>query len=296
LFAGQGAEEPRMGLDLAQHSTRARALLDYASDVVSVDLAREIARGGRALARTEVLQAAMTAISLGAWESLRERDVDATLCAGHSLGELCAWAAAANVPSESAIDIAVARGRAMADAASLRPGGMLALTSADESTVEQALALGGTAGAVALAAHNAPSEWVLSGDDVALRTVERAFGSTRIASAGPWHSPVMAAASEAFRAAFGESSGASLARGLVSAVTGRRVTDATEAIARLVEGLTAPVRWVDALRALRDASVTHFVIAGPGRVLRGLLRKNFGADVAVTIVDDADSVARFVFG
>ena len=41
----------------------------------------------------------------------------------------------------------------------------------------------------------------------------------------------------------------------------------------LVEQLVAPVRWEDSMRYLLDAGCDRFYEVGPGRVLRGLLKR-----------------------
>jgi [acyl-carrier-protein] S-malonyltransferase len=52
------------------------------------------------------------------------------------------------------------------------------------------------------------------------------------------------------------------------------VQSAREAVARLAEQLTAPVRWVDCIRtALELDPAASFVEIGPGTVLAGLVKR-----------------------
>ena len=60
---------------------------------------------------------------------------------------------------------------------------------------------------------------------------------------------------------------------LVSSHHGRVVGD-HEIGETLAAQLTAPVRWASCIAPLVGQGVTHAITVGPGRVLRGLLRKN----------------------
>src|SRR4029077_5815445 len=85
-----------------------------------------IATGEPRLGRTEIAQPALIAVCLGIAEELEARGERPDLVAGHSLGELAAAAVAGCVPAATAIDLAVERGLAMAEAARAHPGAMAA--------------------------------------------------------------------------------------------------------------------------------------------------------------------------
>lgn len=97
----------------------------------------------------------------------------------------------------------------MAGEAAAHPGGMLALATSDPEAIEVALAVGRHAGSLCVAAHNAPDETVLSGDEPAIRAVLAfaASKATRVPTSGAWHSPAMTGAlSEWTRALQGNAS------------------------------------------------------------------------------------------
>ncbi|HEX3483138.1 MAG TPA: acyltransferase domain-containing protein, partial [Kofleriaceae bacterium] len=89
VFAGQGVDPPWIAPDLLARP-RARPLLDAASDAAGCDVHALLVRGGRALARTEVLQPALVAACLIAADALAEAGVAPDAVCGHSLGELAA--------------------------------------------------------------------------------------------------------------------------------------------------------------------------------------------------------------
>jgi [acyl-carrier-protein] S-malonyltransferase len=55
--------------------------------------------------------------------------------------------------------------------------------------------------------------------------------------------------------------------------------------ARLVDGLTSPVRWREIAIALQERGATRFLEVGPGKVLTGLVRKTLG-DVDAEVVSE----------
>ncbi|MCB9693879.1 MAG: ACP S-malonyltransferase [Alphaproteobacteria bacterium] len=249
LFAGQGAEEPGMGLD---GGPEARDLLALAGELAGVDAFRVLRRGGPDLDRTEVLQPLLVAVSLGALG-----EVDASFAAGHSLGELCAWVAAGVLTPEDAVRLAAVRGAAMAACAAARPGGLVALDGPLDALPD----------GVSLALHNAPGQWVYGGPEEALA----GLGGRRLRVAGPWHTPAMAGAVGPLRAAL-----ADVPRGPCGLTVMRQdeaVPVGPEALDdALCAQLVRPVRWAETLEALGSAGVRDFVCVGVTRTMRGLVR------------------------
>ncbi|MEZ4336841.1 MAG: ACP S-malonyltransferase [Sandaracinaceae bacterium] len=281
-FAGQGAETPRMGVAMAEAFPAARALLDAAGPAVIEALHR-----GRPLA-AEALQPALVAVQLGAFEALRAAGVAPKAVLGHSLGELAAWAASGAIDGVSAVRLAQVRGAAMAQAAAAHPGGMVALATGSLDAVGEALAAGRAVGVLSIAAHNAPREWVLSGDEAAVRAAVRACGGRRLDVAGPWHAPTMASARAPFARALAEVEVRPARVTFVANATGE--VAAPDAIPALLERqLVRPVRWARAMRTLARLGVTDLVIAGPGKPLRHLAR---GTGLGVHACEDPADVAR----
>jgi [acyl-carrier-protein] S-malonyltransferase len=278
VCAGQGAEQALMGVDVARRWPSARRWIDEASARVGEDL-WALLRGGRALDRTALLQPAMVAVQLGALDVVRERAIAPDLVAGHSLGELVAWCASGAVTGEDVLDVAVVRGSAMQRAAERAPGGMLALVGATREEVQQVVEA--ASGALALAAHNATDEWVVSGPNELLSTLAARHESRRLAASGPWHSAAMAVARAPVATAAGEVPVHPMTAPLVLGATGRVTREADAFPGSSVEALDRPVLFAAVCAALASAGVSDVVTLGPGRVVRGLLRRNLGRDVRV---------------
>jgi [acyl-carrier-protein] S-malonyltransferase len=287
LFAGQGVEPPWIDRALLERAA-SRPLVEAASDASGLRAGALLLDGGLALARSEVLQPLLVAACLMAAAAIEEQGVVPALVCGHSLGELSAWAASGAIAATDAIAVAGVRGRLMAREAARRPGGMAAL--GPDVELARVLAAAAPHGRLVLAAENTPHERVVSGDAAAIAAVVAAFPSRRLPVAGAWHSPAMAGAVEELHAALAAIPRRPARAPLVSNRDGA-IAAADDVPRRLAEQLVHPVRWTAALATLAARGVTRHVIAGPGRLLRGLVRDNLGA-VDVQIVDRGRDLVR----
>jgi malonyl CoA-acyl carrier protein transacylase len=260
LFPGQGAADPAMRELAAEHRPD---LLTLVTELVGEDPFPRLDDG------TRFAQPAIYCAALAGYEGLgRPR---AGFCAGHSLGEITALAAAGAVGEHDGLRAVVARGRLMDDAGARQPGGMVAVGGEREPAVELARAAG-----LELANENSPRQFVLSGPVAGLeRALEqaRALGlrAKRLPVAGAFHSVAMAPAVEPFRA---ELAAIEFRPGdvtVISCVSGDPFGDDPREL--LVAALTSPVRWVDVLRRLEAGGARRYLDVGPGKVLAGLARR-----------------------
>lgn len=262
-------------------------LLDVAAEAVG-DRLPSLTRPA-ALARTEVLQPILTALCAGVSIELAERGVCPDVVAGHSVGELAACIAAGAIEAERGVLLAATRGQLMAREASRQPGAMLALrATADE--LDALVTAGSAAGRLCLAVHNAPDEWVLSGEASALRAVSARWMTTLVPTPGAWHSPLMAGAVREYEDALRQSVTADLRVPIVCNRTATTVRDARELPALLAAQLTHPVRWAECMTTLASMEVDRAIACGPARSLRRFASASApGIDLTViALPDDLD--------
>lgn len=268
-----------MGRDLVEVSPAARTLFDAASEFTGTDVLRTCVRGPMArLSRTDVLQPALTAVSLSCAQWLESCGVEPTAAAGHSVGELGALATAGAISPIAAVRAAAARGHAMHRAARENPGVMFAVGGLDAAVVEETLdgILAPDRGGIA--AFNAPEQVVISGTERALVPARRALlarGARLIPLqvSGAWHCALMAAAQQDYARALDATDMAPTTRLVPANADGTSFGEPDAIREHLVAQLLRPVRWGDCVRTLIDQGVDVFVELGPGTVLRGLLRQ-----------------------
>lgn len=281
LFPGQGEESAGMAGAALDRPGAVRNLLARASAQLGIDLAASIRTGDPALTTTEVAQPALVAIALGLWLDLAARGVGADAIAGHSLGELAAFSAAGCLTPEDAVDLACHRGKLMGAVARRRPGYMLAIRAANLAAVEALLDGARRHGVIDIAAHNAPDQWVLSGEASALGAIEARQPVTRLPVSGSWHCSLMASAETAWRRQLQKVAFRAPARLLVANRSGEPVASDADLPDLLAGQLTRPVRWAKSFESLSAAGIERFITVGPSKTLRALCRANLGRDVRI---------------
>ena len=276
LVAGQGAEHPGMGVELAQSYIPAAALWERASEAAGKDLLRLSEAGGRSLLRTEYLQPALTAVALSAALFLRGHGIEPDLALGHSAGEVGALALTGHLSFEDAAYLSAMRGRAMGEAARSRPGGM-AMVRGFKAQANEVVEYAAKAGAVYHAGQITGDAHLVAADRAALRAAASLDGVSPLPVSGPWHSPLMEPAAVELRSAvdsvIGDAHGTTT---WVSNDTAQRgPVDAQRAGQLLLSQLTRPMNLHAAIECLLGAGATELVILGPHRVLQHIVRQHF---------------------
>lgn len=272
LFSGLG--DPTTRTALQQGLSRGSPLIEHALSACNYPTDSLFSNGGQLLGISDVIQPLTTALSLTGAIRAKERGFDVDFFAGHSLGEVAAWSFAGAMSPKDAVEIAAVRGRSMGRAARIYEGDMLALTDIDEVELQRMLTVGQKHGQLTVGAYNAPREIVLTGTLPALQAVAPLCRSRRLNVGGPWHSPLMEEAKPELAAALDRVGIRQNIRPIVSGITGTCITDTNDIVPQFLAQLTEPLRWTGALATLASLGVEHFVIAGPGRVLRYLVRRN----------------------
>jgi [acyl-carrier-protein] S-malonyltransferase len=278
LFAGQGAQAVGMGQDLAARFPEAQALFDRANAALGYDLAAVCFRGPEPdLTRTENAQPGIYLVSWVAFELLRKHAPGLTFqaTAGLSLGEFTALATAGALGFEDGLRVVRERGRFMQEACDVTRGGMAAVIGLDETATREVCAEAG----VELANLNCPGQLVISGAadriDVAC-DLAKARGARRalpLAVAGAYHSRLMASAQPKLEATLGTVALRAPSVPVISNVTAEPHGGPEEIRRRLVEQVTASVRWEASMRHLLAQGFTRFIELGPGTALAGFLKR-----------------------
>jgi malonyl CoA-acyl carrier protein transacylase len=298
LFPGQGSQEAGMAADLFKADAPFRQLVRRASEHTGSDLQKICLRGpDRELTRTRNLQPLLVCVSLGYLRRLAEKGVLPDKVLGHSLGEISALAAAGIVSFEAAVDIAAKRGELMDAAAARAPGGMAAVISTDRAAVLNMLARKFGGAQVVLASDNAPNQIVVSGEVALLEqfasllAAEKLGQCRRLAVAGAWHSPLMAQAQREFSSWLDAIEFRAPRAPLIFNVTAAPENDPQKIRHLIARNLVEPVRWHEAMTALRGAGGLSFYEVGPGRVLSSLARANgFGNETKIHSINSQHGI------
>ena len=293
LFAGQGAQTVGMGRDLAEQFPAARALFARANAALGYDLTGVCFTGPEAeLTKTEHAQPGIFLVSWVAFQLLKARvpglKFEAT--AGLSLGEFTALTAAGVMTFEDGLKVVRQRGRFMQEACEATRGGMAAIIGLDEASMREVCAEAG----VELANLNCPGQLVISGAaEKIARACElaKARGAKRalpLPVAGAYHSRLMAGAQPQLHAALAAIPLNIPGVPVIANVTAQPHGTGGEIHQRLVEQVTASVRWEESMRVLLAQGFTRFIELGPGTALSGFMKR---IDKGAEMLNVADVVS-----
>ncbi len=285
LFPGQGAQAVGMGAKLAESTPAAAELFAHAADILGYDLLDVCTNGpAEKLNSTAYSQPALFVTSLAAVESLRAESPEVIesceLVAGLSLGEYTAMVFAGSLDFESGLKVVKTRGEAMQAAADENPSTMASVLGLENDVLaglcDQAR---GDGQVLQIANYLCPGNTAVSGHIPAceklaeLATEAGAMKVIPLTVAGAFHTPLMGSAVDKLQAALADVEIHPPKIPVISNVDARPHSDPQELREILIKQVVGPVRWEESMRQMIDGGVTQFYELGPGRVLRGLLRR-----------------------
>ena len=284
LFPGQGAQTVGMGKRLFESLPAARRLYDRAAEVLGYDLAKLCFQGpADELDSTVCSQPAIFVTSLAALESLRAESPDVVLSceatAGLSLGEYTAMVFAGVMDFEDGLMVVQRRGAAMQEAADASPGGMVSILGLERVEVESLCEKVRNGEVLKIANLLCPANIVISGSLGACERVAEAaqargaMKAVPLAVAGAFHTEIMRPADRRCAEALADVPMRKPRIPVISNVDALPHDDPEEMRQILVRQILQPVRWEDSMRYLIRQGFDQFYEVGPGRVLRGLLRR-----------------------
>ncbi len=279
LFPGQGSQYAGMGKGLADSYAAARRVFEEADDALGFSLSRLCFEGPEdQLKLTENTQPALLAVSVAAYEVLKERGYHADYVAGHSLGEYSALVAAGSLRFADALRLVRQRGRYMQEAVPPGVGAMAAILKMPDGKLDAVLNEAAKGEVVSAANFNSPDQVVIAGHAAAVgRAMElaKAAGAKRavpLPVSAPFHCALMKPAQELLRPHLEATEFRDLECPLINNWQAREIRTGAEAREGLYQQIPNPVRWVESIRHLAGTGIERAVETGAGGVLTGLLR------------------------
>ncbi|MFA5005687.1 MAG: ACP S-malonyltransferase [Candidatus Omnitrophota bacterium] len=292
LFAGQGSQNTGMGKDLYAAFPQAKAVFDKADEVLGFPLSALCFEGPQEeLTKTNNCQPAIVTMSIACWEAYRSRHPEiGGYMAGLSLGEYSALVACGALKFEDAVYLVRRRGEFMEEAALKSPGKMLSVIGLELAKVREICAFSNTE----VANINCPGQVVISGSP------ENIENAQKISKEKGAKLAVILDVSGAFHSSFMQEAGQKLAVELektkisqpefpvVSNCNAKVALNPQEIKENLVKQVAQSVLWEDSMRLMLSEGIRSFVEFGPGKVLKGLMRRIDSSAQVVNVEKKAD--------
>jgi [acyl-carrier-protein] S-malonyltransferase len=282
VFPGQGSQFAGMGKELIAAFPEAHAIYRQADEILGFPLTRLMLEGPEEeLKQTSVAQPALLTASVAAWAALNRAwyaAPDQCLAAGHSLGEYSALVAAGVMDFPVALRLVRRRGELMQTAAQTVAGGMAAVIGLSEPEVTILCQEADANGQVQPANFNSPGQVVVSGSKEALARLETLAKARKVrvlplAVSGPFHSRFMQPAADHLAPELARADLRPARFPVVANVSAEPLSQPDAIRTALLQQVTGSVRWEESVRRLAAMGVTRLLEIGPGKVLRGLIKK-----------------------
>lgn len=293
LFSGQGSQKVGMGKDLCDINLNAKRVFECASDVLGFDLLKICCESKpEELSKTKYSQPAIMAVSLAAFECLKEKNVSPSAVAGHSLGEYAAMVASNILSLEDGFRVIKARASAMQECSTNHSGSMCAIIGIDPNTIEQKC--NEIDGYVTCVNYNSPLQTVVAGKSESvkklannLKDIAKLCIFLKVNAA--FHSKLMQPAVKPFLDEIEPIKFSKPTIPFYSNLTGTTLSCDVDIKSILGKHLISPVRFTDELNSMKNDKIDTYIELGPGKVLSGLVKKTL-SNVKILNVEDEKSL------
>ena len=300
LFAGQGSQYIGMGKDLYDAFPESRAIFDKADRALGLSISGLCFEGPQEeLTQTQNCQPAILTVTIAAFEAFNSAarsgafNSSVSYAAGLSLGEYSALVAAGALGFEDAVRLVRRRGEFMEEAARTSPGKMASILGLELTVIKDICKEAG----VEVANINCPGQIVISG---AALKIEEALklaqdkGAKRamlLDVSGAFHSSLMQEASLKLAKELDKVNINEPIIPVVSNVDAGVAVSAAQIKENLIKQVYSSVLWEDSMRFILSAGTMNFVEFGPGKVLRGLMRRIGENAQVINIEKKSDIIA-----
>jgi [acyl-carrier-protein] S-malonyltransferase len=281
VFPGQGSQYVGMGKDLSAQFPIAKQVFAEADDALGYALSELCFCGPETeLKLTENTQPAILATSVAALRVLEtETLLRPAFVAGHSLGEYSALVAVGALRFGDAVKIVRERGRLMQQAVPAGEGAMAVIMGLEMDEVGSLCVESSQGEVVSPANFNGAGQVVIAGTKSAVSramALAKERGAKRILDlpvSAPFHCQLMQPAAQGLERILSGIDVQPFSVGVITNVDADVNLDVERVKSLLSEQAVRPVRWEESVKKLAELGCTRALEIGPGKVLKGLMKR-----------------------
>ncbi|NRT70196.1 ACP S-malonyltransferase [Clostridium beijerinckii] len=299
LFPGQGVQTIGMAKELCENIPECKEILDRSEEILNMPIKKMMFEGPEEiLTATENAQPTILVASLIALKALEINGIEAEYAAGLSLGEYAALIYGGALSLEEGLLLIKERGRIMGSALPEGLGKMAAVLKLNDEKIQELLTRAGEFGIVEGANFNCPGQVVISGENKAIDEavkIAKELGGLGIPLkvSGPFHSSLLEPASEEFFNTIKNVDIKELNKVVYSNVKGLPYEKEDDVKELLKRHIRTSVLFEKTINHMIDSGVDTFIEVGPGKALRGFVKK-INKSASLLNVEDMDSLKNTI--
>jgi len=289
IFPGQGAQYVGMGKDLCEAFPESKKIFDVADKVLNFPVSKLCFEGPvEDLTRTVNCQPAIFTVSIACLAAFRSavnfQLPTVSYMAGLSLGEYAALVAAGAISFDDGLSLVASRAKFMDEAAGEKPGKMSSILGLNSDIIVKIVQEAGAE----IANLNCPGQVVITGSPEVVdkaNSLALTHGAMRVINlgvSGAFHSSLMQSAAQRLTKKINNVNIKEPEVAVVSNVTALPESNPEKIKDNLISQVTSSVFWEKSIRFMIEKGTNKFFEIGPGKVLRGLIRK---IDPSVEVVN-----------
>ena len=294
IFPGQGAQKVGMGREFYETSSQAKAVFDEADKITGNGLLKVMFEGPQEqLTQTAYAQTAILTMSIAALRAFEAhpkfKSIQVKYTAGLSLGEYSALAASNTMSFADTMRLVQKRGAFMDEACKEAKGAMAAVIGFDKDKLVDICKQND----VEVANFNSKEQIVITGGALRIAAVIEVIKAEDgkvipLTVSGAFHSSLMKSAADKFKTVLASTAIHPTEIKVITNVNGQPQNDAQTIRENLAKQITASVQWVASIEYMLGQGITEFIEIGPGKVLKGLIRRINSDAVVHNIEKPAD--------
>jgi [acyl-carrier-protein] S-malonyltransferase len=299
FFPGQGSQSVGMMSGFGDSSIVKQAFSE-ASDILKTDFWAMATEPNELLNQTQHTQPLMLIAGVATYRAYLEKGgLQASIHAGHSLGEYTALVASNALSFADALPLVKYRAEVMQSAVPEGVGAMAAILGLDDDIV-RAVCLEAAQGEICEAVNfNSPGQVVIAGNKAAVERgmeLAKAKGAKRalpLPVSVPSHCALMHPAAEKLAEYLKNVTINTPTIPVIHNADVAAYNDAAQIKDALVRQLYSPVRWVETVKVIHAQGISNSAECGPGKVLAGLT-KRIVAELPCTALTSNEAIASFI--